>query len=716
MPGLMWRALRWSLVAVALWAAPAGADWSAPGVVERARGDFLRLPELAVGPSGALAAAWASQDRNNQQWVRVSYRPPGGRWTPPRTISGPLWSVETIALALDGGDRLTVVWQALSSPQTRRVQAVSGPWEEPVTLSDGGSGPVVAVDDEGVVTVMFTDGGRIQVASRPPDGGWSAAETFSASGRSPRLVNRPGRGLTAVWWEGSALRSSDLGDGWSAPATISATAGEADLRVNADGDLLAAWHGPGGVQAALRPAGADWGAPATLAAIPQADSVHAALNTRGEAVVAWTSGFRAHGAYRLPTGAWTPAEPVSPAADVRRVKVVVDAGGTATALLTGLDAEGIRRTTRSPAGVWASPVALTRPWSYDQRSTAVATDSGGAAHLAWLSGDATVEHAGDRLLWATTGAANLSETEILSGPADGSFTSASEVTFTFNGGSDSHACTGPGGWCRSPHTMWLPRDGAHTFGVAVGDDATGVSRTIHRDTVPPRITGFKVDGEYRNRFAFGERALVTLEVTDDGAGVHSFDAPRALDTSTPGWRTHVGRARDNVGNEGEAQFGYYVDPPPVDPPPPPVAGDPAPFEEPEEEDDPNQPWEDLTDDDEPDPLEEAEQHARATMPKRLSGPRPTIAALLRRGVVLRYRATTTGRLALTWRLGRAVVARGARTIKRPGTFTLRLRATGAGRKRLARRTSVRVGETTVFRTGGASATNKASLTLKRGRS
>ena len=298
---------------------------------------------------------------------------------------------------------------------------------------------------------------------------------------------------------------------------------------------------------------------------------------------------------------------------------------------------------------------------------------------------------GSPLLSSTTGPSVITETKILSGPADGSYTRHDRATFTFNAGVDWHHCSDSLGatMCHSPYEMWLPEEGPHRFAVAVGTDATAATRTVHLDTTPPSI-GVTLAGASptADRFPLGAKVDVSLHVTDGGSGVHSHTTPGSLFTAAPGTHVYTATARDNVGNVGKATFDYIVDAPPA-------AATPVPTPE-------------------PTPAAAAPE-PEIIPPRLLAGARPTIAALLRRGVSARYRATTAGRLTVEWRSGRSLLARGVSTITRPGTVTLRIRPTAGGRRVLRKRKSMRVTAKTTFRTAAATDVSTAMLTLKRGR-
>jgi hypothetical protein len=695
----MRRALRWSLVAAVLWTVPAEAGWGPPAAVDRSRHGTLSRPQLVVSPSGTVAAVWVEWD-DNQERLRYSTRHPGEGWRGPLWLSDPEPGIGQVALALDAHDNPTVVWTVHGDGGSQRLKATTVPfWSPsfpPATLAEDASSPSIAIDDYGTATVLFAAGGhgarRIGSVSRPAGGDWEVDDDLPANltANGPTIVNRPGIGLTALWIEdGTALRSSDRGaTNWSVPVTVDATAGFADVRVAAGGDLIAAWRGPGGVEVSDRAAGASWGAPVAVAAAPQAEGVSVARAASGDAAAIWTVDERAYASSRTVPGGWATPVALGPAAR-RSARVVLDAAGVATAAWESPDEAGARRATRAAGGAWAAPVVLSNAGEPGSAG-ALAIDHAGEITVAWVSAEPAPEGARSRLLSATTAATVIDETKILSGPEDGSYTRHDTATFTFNAGVDGNHCSDSLGatMCHSPWDIWLHKEGPHRFAVAVGTDATAATRTVHLDTTAPAI-GITLAGaaSSADRFGLGAKVDVSLHVTDTGSGVHSHTAPGPLFTGTPGPHRYTATARDNVGNAGKATFDYIVDPPPEAAPAP----SPAPTATP------------------------APAEPVVIPPRLLSGSRPTIAKLLRGGISARYRATTPGRLTVQWRAGRALLARGTTTITRAGTVTVRIRPTATGRRQLRKRKSVRLTALTVFRTGAATDTSTAMLTLRRGR-
>jgi hypothetical protein len=160
---------------------------------------------------------------------------------------------------------------------------------------------------------------------------------------------------------------------FGAPVTLSATDSNSfypQVAVAANGDAVAVWeHFVGNglvIEAATRPAGGAWSAPAVLSATTAFDA-DVAVSPAGDAVAVWTrltaSGDEiAEAATRPVGGTWSAPTPLSTApGHVDRPHVGVSVNGSAVAVWTHRFAgtETVEASTRSGAGgAWSSPKAL----------------------------------------------------------------------------------------------------------------------------------------------------------------------------------------------------------------------------------------------------------------------------------------------------------------------------------------------------------------------
>lgn len=165
---------------------------------------------------------------------------------------------------------------------------------------------------------------------------------------------------------------------------------------DAHGDAFAAWEtygtGTSIVQAALRPAGGDWQAPATLSdPAEEGFNPSLAVDAQGDAVAVWlrfnaATGERTIQSTAMPAaGSWeAPVSLTTPGEFVISPRIAVDAHGEAVAVWE-LHAEEwmVQVATRPPDGVWTEPVTIAHTGS-QLPSARVFSDAAGAALATWI--------------------------------------------------------------------------------------------------------------------------------------------------------------------------------------------------------------------------------------------------------------------------------------------------------------------------------------------
>ncbi len=182
--------------------------------------------------------------------------------------------------------------------------------------------------------------------------------------------------------------------GWSAPSVLTPRDGAAYAvpHVAAEnGRAVAAWvRAPAGtrgrarVQVSTRATlSARWTRPALISG-PGADAPRAALNARGDAVVAWVAGRRVMAAVRRgPAGAWSVADVVDADGAVTDLRVAIDVAGRPTLLWSERSGSGfvVRIAARASARAgWSTrPPRIATP---GPDPPAVALSRGGAL-VAW---------------------------------------------------------------------------------------------------------------------------------------------------------------------------------------------------------------------------------------------------------------------------------------------------------------------------------------------
>jgi hypothetical protein len=271
-------------------------------------------PQLAADARGNAVAVFTSHDGEVHR-VQAVYRPAGGSWGPPVTLSvpGQESSQPDPQVAVDGRGRAVAVWKADGAPQRLQVaeRRADGTWSTPVTISTADRHAYqhqVVADAQGGATVVWGSSPMtgddpvdeiVWAAHRPAGGAWDPPVKLAVEGFTPHLgVDAEGT-VTAVWRQNDSqavqAASLSLGGSWSSPVTLSEPAQNATaprVAVNPSGAAVAVWRGYDGshwrVQSAARPAGGAWSTPTTVSEPGrEADRIDLAIDSRGNAVAVW---------------------------------------------------------------------------------------------------------------------------------------------------------------------------------------------------------------------------------------------------------------------------------------------------------------------------------------------------------------------------------------------------------------------------------------------
>jgi hypothetical protein len=277
---------------------PAGGTWSAP-VTLSAAGAGSAL--VAAGPEGNVTAVWLlEREEGWRSVVQSSTRSAGGSWSAPVTLSPPSKAARSPQIALDPQGGATAVWdEEYSGAIESSTRSSEGVWSAPVTLSATGvraAGPQVAVDSQGNATAIWagraSDGRRIQIqsrriqtATRPAGGTWSAPVSISQAGhrliQDPQIAVSPQGEATAIWQRsnGSYLvvqgATRPAAGVWSRPVDITTGHGQGGqhlkLVVDTWGSATAIWEGYDtrhgttfAIQGSKRPPGGAWSRPTDI--------------------------------------------------------------------------------------------------------------------------------------------------------------------------------------------------------------------------------------------------------------------------------------------------------------------------------------------------------------------------------------------------------------------------------------------------------------------
>ncbi len=291
-------------------------------------------------------------------------------------------------------------------------------WTAPVEVSaETSAQPQVAIDGSGDAVAVWerwtgTDF-VVEAASKPTNGSWTASEEISVATESaaePQVAIDDNGDAVAVWyrWNGSndivQAAEKPAGGSWVAAVNLSKSGQEAldpQVAVNASGDAVAVWKRSNGsneiVQAASRPAGGAWGAPADLSAAGEdSEEPQVAIDNGDDAVAVWTGGGgdKVEAASRPGGGAWKAATDLSGPAVANtaayQAQVAIDSSGDAVAVWKRDDliTFEIQTVDMTPGGDWSAPVNLATATGGEEAEAAyVALDSAGDAVAVWLQDD-----------------------------------------------------------------------------------------------------------------------------------------------------------------------------------------------------------------------------------------------------------------------------------------------------------------------------------------
>ena len=302
---------------------PAGGSWSATVTLSAAGAGS---PLVAVGPEGTITAVWLlEREEGWRSVVQSATRPVGGSWSVPVSVSAPRKDARSPQIALDPQGGATAVWEEeLTGAIESATRSSEGIWSAPVTISAkgvGGAWPQVAVDSQGNATAVWAGailgGGRsqyrIQTATCPPSGSWSAPVSISTPGhrhvQDPRIAVDPRGDATAIWQRsnGSYLviqgATRPAGGSWSRPAVITGPkrgGQHLQLVVDSWGTATAIWEGydtrPGpnfAIQAAKHPPAGKWSRPTDISRWTSSLGVpQLGVDSQGRATAIWAIGVK----------------------------------------------------------------------------------------------------------------------------------------------------------------------------------------------------------------------------------------------------------------------------------------------------------------------------------------------------------------------------------------------------------------------------------------
>lgn len=204
---------------------PEGGEWESPTLVSQPK-EAGGNPYVAIDAEGDALVAWRSApgkgESEGDEAVRAAYRPAGGSWGSPVSVSSPGEEVQSLRDAVDPDGNALVAWTGSEGKAGEydiakaAYRPAGGSWEAPVPLSeDGGNAyPLDLVfDTSGNAALAWErDNGTdnvVQAAYRPAEGDWEAATDLSEEGTDAMdaslVLDAPGDeaaadgDATAVW-------------------------------------------------------------------------------------------------------------------------------------------------------------------------------------------------------------------------------------------------------------------------------------------------------------------------------------------------------------------------------------------------------------------------------------------------------------------------------------------------------------------------------------
>jgi hypothetical protein len=425
-----------------MWASPAQAStWSAPTTLETPQ-EVAAAPVVSVDSKGNALASWTIFDDSGGDSfccyrVQTAFRPAGGSFESPVTVSEPGRSSLGAQIAFDGKGNATAIWRpgppffGSAGRIETAFRPAGGSFETPQLMPDlHSTNAQVAVDHEGnAVAVWMTEAAShglfewdIRASFRPAGGDFGPPQTLSRpedpinfdpqvaiSRRGDAIVSwHTGRDVDQPCCSEIRLVRRPAGGSFGPPETITEPGHNVEpvrLVMNDRGDALLLWQRrqvPRScclqIRASFQPAGGRFGPRETIVQTSDVPdfNLDAGIDRSGEAVVAWKSGDESNVfanveiqvAIRPPRGTFGPPVTISETCRPEdfdgflRPQVAVDPKGDAVVVWSLC---GPTQATRRPAkGTFGPAETISTPEPFSSTfSPDVAIDDKGNATAAW---------------------------------------------------------------------------------------------------------------------------------------------------------------------------------------------------------------------------------------------------------------------------------------------------------------------------------------------
>ncbi len=420
--------------ALAVWTEGEGGARRVQAAFRPADGDFEALGPLSAegGDADQPLVVFDEHDNALVVWTRyvtatglgevqAAFRPAGGTFGAPQTISAAEPGVGNFDPQVDIDESATVVWTRESEVGELSVQAAfrpkDGSFGAPQTLSGPGnaSEPQVAVDERGNSLAVWTGdvagAPAVESAFRARTGDWAAPVQVSPAGYdafTPRVAFDGHSNAIAVWTADAdgadpddpnfiqaALRPE--GGSFGAAERISAdfgTAYEPQVAFDQRDNALVAWTRIDGassvIEASFHAKDGGFEVPEMLTPIGE-DAFEPRLAVDESAAVVWTqstgSSVRVQGAFRRKGGTFGAAQTLSaPGEDSFEPTIAMDRRGNALAMWTHNvlpDFPVVEFAFRPRTGSFTEPGALSAPAPAGAFQPQIATDRWSNAIAVW---------------------------------------------------------------------------------------------------------------------------------------------------------------------------------------------------------------------------------------------------------------------------------------------------------------------------------------------
>jgi PKD domain len=400
-------------------AAPAHAapQWLTPQAVSQ-EDQNASQQQVAFDQNGDAVAVWDSSG-GPQPVVMASARPAGGAFSAPQTLSDPSEPTQSPDVAGDAEGDAVAVWLQSDGADYRVLAAyrpAGGSFGAPQTLSPAGyeaREPRAAMNAAGEAVIVWSLASglseEVQASTAAPGGTFGtpvALTSFTSAASLPQIALDSHGDAIAVWegWDGANVRIEDAvrpaGGSFAEPQYLSPAgdnAGTPQVAFDAGGDALAVWRFDGSpastVQGAYRPAGGAFDPVQTISAPSSmpAQSPQVAFDGAGDGVVAWQqsdgSELSVYSNVRAPgdTGSFGAQTMLDPGAREAYEPRIAGDGLSAT-IVSWKTFNGIANTTEvavRPAGGSFAPATAVSAESPQEGTPEVGVDAQGDGIAVW---------------------------------------------------------------------------------------------------------------------------------------------------------------------------------------------------------------------------------------------------------------------------------------------------------------------------------------------